>query len=348
MKKKYYLGLFAIGLVVPIVFLTLFFSMEKGAMLTFPQSRYDYGEIGYNETVNLKLDFVNDGDKLLRIHKINPSCKCIMSKFEKRTYKPGEHGQIEVEFVANKGPGHFITHTLAFESNDYKKPIRVINLMAKMKPSLTVFPREIFLGSVRLCESYTEKIVISPFGESKEFKITSVTTNVPSAEVSFSMLKNYSEIGISADYVGFSPDTSYMVLFKLLPQRTLGNISGKITIMTTNKSSPTIIVPVQGEVISNFVINPQMLFFNLTEEAMSLNKTITIANKSPFELVIPNNHPHLQLSTECQFPTKEFTFFCTVKDRCLTQNTKGILQLNVKGHHCEDKLFIPYSIVMPI
>ena len=170
---------------------------------------------------------------------------------------------------------------------------------------------------------------------------------MPSGEVSFSKLRDYSGTGISPDYARFAPDTSYIVLFKLLPQTTLGKISGRITIMTTNKLSPTITVPVQGEVISQFVINPHMLIFNLIEEAMPSNKTITIANKSPFELVMPSNHPHLQLVAESDLPSKSWKLFCSVKDGDPTHNVQGILQLSVKGDQCEDKLLIPYSIIIP-
>lgn len=305
MKNNYIIGVLVIGLIVSIVSLVLLLSMKKGALLVFSKNHYDYGEVDYNHTVTFKVDFVNGGNKPLSIDKVIPSCQCFVTELEKRSYEPGEKGQIKVEFHATEDPGRLIHHTLAFKTNDYREAVHVVELTAKMKPSVTVFPRELFLGSIRPGETRIAEVIISPCGSPEEFEITSATTTVSGAQISFSRLKDFPDIATSRDYSAFPPDTSYIVLIQLPKNNTLGMISGNIEIRTTSKLSPMINVSVQGEITSSFTMNPTMLFFSLTCENKTPTRALTISNEFPFKLEIPSDHAHLHIISETEYPSKE-------------------------------------------
>ena len=83
-----------------ITFFICFLSIgqEKKAEIKFDENLIDYGEIEYNSDGKRTFKFTNIGEAPLVFNRISSSCGCTVPKKPEQPVKPGESGEIEVEY----------------------------------------------------------------------------------------------------------------------------------------------------------------------------------------------------------------------------------------------------------
>ena len=69
------------------------FILLADAEIKFKEKEIDFGEIESGETIDIRYEFENIGDKPLIIKNVSASCGCTSTKLEKREYQPGEKGE---------------------------------------------------------------------------------------------------------------------------------------------------------------------------------------------------------------------------------------------------------------
>ncbi|WP_226390813.1 DUF1573 domain-containing protein [Penaeicola halotolerans] len=72
--------------------------------ITFDQSVYDFGTVPEGTVVKHTFTFTNTGDKDLIISNASASCGCTVPDWSKNPIKPGEKGEIKVEFNSTGKP----------------------------------------------------------------------------------------------------------------------------------------------------------------------------------------------------------------------------------------------------
>lgn len=102
MKKIFLTTLFFITAVVMVI-------AQGTAEITFEKKTYSFGAFSENEPkVSCKFRFTNTGNGPLVIHQASASCGCTVPSYPKEPIKPGESGEITVNYNgAGKFPGHF-------------------------------------------------------------------------------------------------------------------------------------------------------------------------------------------------------------------------------------------------
>jgi hypothetical protein len=73
-------------------------SMEKYAELEYIEDFFDFGSIVQGEVVTHTFRFRNSGNDVLVIKDLIPDCGCTRPKIDKKVFKPGEEGSVEVIF----------------------------------------------------------------------------------------------------------------------------------------------------------------------------------------------------------------------------------------------------------
>ena len=82
---------------------------EKYAQATFPEQKYDFGQIREDKgPVTHTFELVNTGNKPLLIVEAVASCGCTTPKYSTKPIKPGKKGTIEVTYSPIGRPGAFI------------------------------------------------------------------------------------------------------------------------------------------------------------------------------------------------------------------------------------------------
>ena len=86
-----------------LTFITLFisffiFSQEKQAEIKFEVTTIDYGEVEFESDGKRVFKFKNVGTAPLIFKRISSSCGCTIPKKPEKPIKPGDSGEIEVEY----------------------------------------------------------------------------------------------------------------------------------------------------------------------------------------------------------------------------------------------------------
>ena len=73
--------------------------------LTFEKDFVDLGTLMQGEKRQLKFKFTNTGSENVKIDFASGSCGCTVPDWPRKTFKPGESGEIEVEYDSKEKEG---------------------------------------------------------------------------------------------------------------------------------------------------------------------------------------------------------------------------------------------------
>jgi len=143
------------------------FLLFSQPVIKFKQEVIDFGEIQSGKVIDLKFEFVNDGDTTLIIKNIRTTCGCTVTQIEKREYKPGENGKIPVKFFS-QGYNGKIVKTLTVITNDKTNQYTRLKITGKIIlkdfASIKIFPDRVDFKDIKIEEKYSKKISIHNTG----------------------------------------------------------------------------------------------------------------------------------------------------------------------------------------
>jgi len=130
-----------------------------GPAVTFFKDLVNIGNVIQNDSVNVRFQFKNSGNRPLTIGKLMTSCGCTIAKISKRIYKPGETGVINVR-MNTSGKSGFIQKEIRVISNAENEPEHqlVVQCNVIQHPSVKTMTDDmnngkilIFKGKCRSC-----------------------------------------------------------------------------------------------------------------------------------------------------------------------------------------------------
>ena len=80
-------------------------AQNEGAKITFENTTHNFGDVSQGDKVTHAFKFKNSGDQPLIISNVLATCGCTATKWTKEPVKPGESGQITVEFDSSGRSG---------------------------------------------------------------------------------------------------------------------------------------------------------------------------------------------------------------------------------------------------
>jgi hypothetical protein len=145
----------------------LSFLLFSQPVIKFKQKIINFGEIQSGKVIDLKFEFVNDGDTTLIIKNIRTTCGCTVTQIEKREYKPGESGKIPVKFFS-QGYNGKIVKTITVITNDKTNQYTRLKITGKVIlkdfASIKIFPDRVDFKDIKVEEKYFKKISIQNTG----------------------------------------------------------------------------------------------------------------------------------------------------------------------------------------
>jgi len=211
---------------------------EKG--ITFAETSWDFGQIRATEKLTHRFSFKNTGDSTVRIINITPSCGCMAVLAGDKSVLPGEYGFIDVIFNPVGKKNNFSSFVSV--ETDEKKPPYLLKLEAEIvskpfakvkfqgpRPSITVEPVNINLGTVKLGDKALYKIVIGNTGEGDLFIKNIGAKNEAGVPLKRKAIKKGKRVELTAFYDAKSKGEidDYIKIFSNDPDRPLVKI--KIT-----------------------------------------------------------------------------------------------------------------------
>lgn len=104
-----------------ICFLTAGFFAFSQAEMTFTVTEHEFGNIAYNGDASYVFEYTNSGNQPLIILDVTTSCGCTTPTYTKEPLKPGQKGQITVEYDSTR-EGSF-NKTITITSTAKNSPV---------------------------------------------------------------------------------------------------------------------------------------------------------------------------------------------------------------------------------
>ena len=159
-----------------------FDSMEKITKAEIGQKKY-----------KTSYKFTNTGKEAITIAKIKSSCVCTVADLQKRTYKPGEQGEIKAEIVFGQAKGKFAKHLYITVKSGDKVEMLTLSIGAIIPEFARITPR--FLRWEH-DEAPKPKRINVKIIHDEPIKVVKVTSSNPNWKTAFSEVKEGKEYSV--------------------------------------------------------------------------------------------------------------------------------------------------------
>ncbi len=277
-------------------------AIEVYAELTLEQSVVDLGTISDEEPKTMKVGFKNSGTGLLTITDLKGSCGCTVPQLQKKDYKPGEGGVIEITFNPH-GKRDAQHTTVTIQSNDRVKPNATVAINSIVRPNVMWDPQVVAFNQV--AKGKGGKQILTITSRLENFNITEVTTTNPAA-FEAKVLESKAETLPDG-----KPGFVSKVEVTLKPETTVGMAQANMTLRTTNPKTPLINVSTFAEVTGDLVTTPMKFFLN----QLNADQDLSTGVSNKVILRHRDNKPFKILKAEVVRLVNglEHTFTCEVK-----------------------------------
>ncbi|RLA57764.1 MAG: hypothetical protein DRR04_12275 [Gammaproteobacteria bacterium] len=146
--------------------------IERSPGIEFETKDFEFGDIFDDEPQTVKFKFSNVGDGTLVIRELQASCQCTAGELGKRSYEPGESGEITVVFNPKGKRGNQRQYVRVFSNDPDKKQV-MINVRGRVRPRIYIDPKLLGFGGMRHGQTKTMSFTVSGRGE--DFKVTEAT-----------------------------------------------------------------------------------------------------------------------------------------------------------------------------
>jgi hypothetical protein len=216
------------------------------------EDTYDFGIMDSNSKGLYEFVFTNVGGSPLELRKGPTSCKCTATVLEEGMVPPGESTAVVVEWTAKEYPGEF-TQTAEIETNDPNRPHVTLTIKGRVTVAVKSVPSPLILTGVAAGEPKT--------GNVRVFGFLPRSLEITGHEFSKPDIAGYFEVTsrpLSADELAAEKEeeatSGCLVEVTVKPGLPVGTFRQTITLKTSYPESPTIELPVQGNIGSEISI----------------------------------------------------------------------------------------------
>ena len=156
-------------------FLLLVLSSFAHAELKWEKPVQKFQRVPEDKVVEARYAFRNSGPAPLTIKSIRSSCGCTTGKLDKRTYAPGEEGEVVMRFSFGDRKGPHLK-TLRVSTDEKNAEPEVLKLIVDIHDPVTLAPGLVFW---RTGEAASAKTVQLTADASQPVRVKSVTSSNP-------------------------------------------------------------------------------------------------------------------------------------------------------------------------
>jgi hypothetical protein len=314
-------------------------AVAQGGKITFESLTHDFGQISDDKPVEHVFKFTNTGTGTLEILQASGSCGCTVPALTKRSYAPGESGEIKVVF--NPHNRRDKQHTqVTVTSNDQSAPAQILHVHSFVKPLVRIDPQAVSLGQIEKGKGAGSVVVFT--SRKTDLRPIGVTSNNP---VVSAVLEDPREVTIEGE-----PAVQATIRVNVLPNTPVGPVQSTIAVMTSDPTK-TMSITVLGEVIGEVMLVPPRISIGGTGASQAVATQVQVSSRSgkPFTITkveeVPAPGTSKMLNFELVRDDQTTPPRWTVKMSGNTPATNGafrgevVLSTDLPG---EDTIRIPY------
>src|SRR5262245_7449442 len=207
----------------------------------------EIGEVEPGQPQKFEWTLRNDGDAVLSIESLEPTCYCTTGKADTWSIAAGQSTKVHVNVDPSDWVGE-IVKGVEIETNDPDNKKLLLEVKMKVRPGIAVVPPELDFGAVAAGGSMPLHVDIKAAKE-RAFKIVSLAADAPFVSVDQEPVQTDDRVGVKLNV-------------KIAPGVTPGPFATKIVVQTDDTSRPRIEVPVRGSGPGGLKVTPDRLTFD--------------------------------------------------------------------------------------
>ena len=233
-------------------------------------SRYDFGTALGGSRIKHTFKLKNTGSEILKIFKVERTCKCTATIVSQDEIPPGQYGAIEAVLKVPSENREVEERIYAYTNSPAQNRISLTFSGTAFLP-ISTFPDQVFFGKVSSRRT-SKKMLTVHRAIGKDVRITGVRVNSPN---------------LTANIVSNEEDEITRIEVTMLESMQVGQFTHRLSIdYNYQGKKATHEISVIGEVLGAFSVSPRNLFFGLVTSAETVTKSVKISsiNSQPFNI----------------------------------------------------------------
>jgi len=243
-------------------------SAQEWATKMFSTTSHNFGTVAKGSKTEYRFVFRNIYKEPLHVVGVRTSCGCTSPEVTVRDLKTHETGEVVAKFNTRTFLGqHGATLTVTFDKPYYAEV--QLRVAGNIRGDVTFDPPFVDLGSVDLGKGSERSVRVTHVGSTPwEIK------DVRSANANF-------EVALSKPTHGPSQST-YDLTVRLKPEAAAGYVNGQLILVTNDPRAAQIPMDVEGRVVAEVTVSPQLLALGTVQPGASVTKNIVVRANRPF------------------------------------------------------------------
>ena len=269
--KLYKLGRASCFLPKALLLVTLFAvpaSGQEWAEKMFSVTSHNFGTVAKGSKTEFRFIYRNLYEEDVHVSSVRTSCGCTQPAITKKLIKTHETGEIVAAFNTRTFLGqHGATLTVTFDQPFYAEV--QLRVAGNIRGDVAFEPASVNLGNVDLGRGAEQVVRVTHIG-STPWEIT----DVRSANVNFEVLLSQPQ------HTG--SQSAYDLTLRLKPDAPAGYINDQLILVTNDPRAAQIPMDVEGRVVAEVTVSPQLLALGNVVPGGSVTKNIVVRANRPF------------------------------------------------------------------
>ena len=243
---------------------------SEWATKMFSTTSHNFGTVAKGSKTEFRFVFRNIYKEDLHVVGVRTSCGCTSPEVTVRDLKTNETGEVVAKFNTRTFLGqHGATLTVTFDKPFFAEV--QLRVAGNIRGDVTFDPPFVDLGNVDLGKGTERSVRVTHVGSTPwEIK------DVRSANSNF-------EVALSKPTHGPS-QSAYDLTVRLKPETAAGYVNGQLILVTNDPRAPQIPMDVEGRVVAEVTVSPQLLALGSVQPGASVTKNIVVRANRPFSV----------------------------------------------------------------
>jgi hypothetical protein len=238
-----------------------------------PERAYDFGTVARGSQVRHAFPLVNRSDQEIRIVDWRTKCGCTNVRVGSKVIPPGTQTTIEATIDTSKFLGFKPSGlTLVFDRPAFVEVD--LNLTCFIRGDIVMTPGQIDFGIVRRAEKMPPaSLTFTYAGGRSDWEVTRMKTQTARIKAELHELTRAADGQIN-----------YSLTATLQPGVPTGYFKDEITLITNDRSSPTIPISVVATIQGAVAVTPSIINFGGLRPGQTVSKTVLVRSSQPFSI----------------------------------------------------------------
>ncbi|MBC7773237.1 MAG: DUF1573 domain-containing protein [Pyrinomonadaceae bacterium] len=245
--------------------------------LSWDNMAHNFGNIPDTEAVTHVFKFTNKTDKTVTILRAHGSCGCTVPDLPKKSFQPGESGEMSVTFNPQHRRGANPKAVTIEYSEPAGTPNTMVTINSNVQPLVIIEPMKMYLMEVDAKAGKSTEITIS--GRKSDFAVTSIDKTSDALDIKLGEVK---EVQIDGDTF-----KQVVATVTIKPGTPIGEIQTELAIKTNEEKAPSTNYVFFADVVGDIKATPAKLTLRAFTPKVPFSNVVSLESRTakPFKVL---------------------------------------------------------------